>query len=111
MGDLAKVFWDGRDQAVRLPEQFRVEGSELRISREGRKIVLEPVEEENGGDWIDAIAGKLDEDFAKLALSRPGPDETMNWVDRLQPLDEDAAAAALERPGPDSYERPDIKLD
>ena len=46
MGDLAKVFWDGRDQAVRLPEQFRVEGSELRISREGRKIVLEPVEKD-----------------------------------------------------------------
>jgi antitoxin VapB len=34
MGDLAKVFWDGRDQAVRLPEEFRVEGSELRIRRE-----------------------------------------------------------------------------
>lgn len=84
MGDLAKVFWDGRDQAVRLPEEFRVEGSELRIRREGKKIVLEPVEEENGGEWIDAIAGKLGEDFAR---------------------------AALDRPGPDSYERPDINLD
>ena len=81
MGDLAKVFWDGRDQAVRLPEQFRVEGSELRISREGRKIVLEPVEKD------------------------------MSWIDRLEGLDADAAAAALERPGPDSYERPDIDLD
>ena len=37
VGDLAKVFRDGRGQAVRLPEEFQVEGSELRIRREGRK--------------------------------------------------------------------------
>jgi len=84
VNDLAKVFRDARGQSVRLPEEFEVEGSELRIRREGRRIVLEPVEEEPKGDWIDAIAGKFDEEFAK---------------------------SALDRPGPDSYERPDISFD
>ena len=35
-----------------------------------------------------------------------------HWVDRVAgTLDEDFARAALDRPGPDSYERPDISLD
>ena len=36
------------------------------------------------GHWVDKVAGTLDEDFAR---------------------------AALDRPGPESYERPDISLD
>ncbi|HEV2745778.1 MAG TPA: type II toxin-antitoxin system VapB family antitoxin [Allosphingosinicella sp.] len=72
MGVVAKIFWSGRSQAVRLPKQFRFEGKEVRISREGERVILEPVEPER--DWIDEIAGTLDEDFARAALDRPGPD-------------------------------------
>ena len=43
MPAIAKVFMTGRSQAVRLPKAFRVAVSELRISRDGDKIVLEPV--------------------------------------------------------------------
>ena len=43
MSAIAKVFMTGRSQAVRLPKEFRVAVSELRISRDGDKIVLEPV--------------------------------------------------------------------
>lgn len=39
----AKLFWNGRSQAVRLPLEFRFEGSEVLISREGDRVVLEPV--------------------------------------------------------------------
>ncbi len=38
-----KIFMHGRSQAVRLPKEFRLEGSEVRISRLGNKLVLEPV--------------------------------------------------------------------
>jgi antitoxin VapB len=38
----ARVFWSGRSQAVRLPKQYRFEGSVVSIHREGRRIVLEP---------------------------------------------------------------------
>ena len=39
----AKVFWTGRSQAIRLPEEFRVPTAELAAHREGKRIVLEPV--------------------------------------------------------------------
>ena len=39
----AKIFWNGRSQAVRLPKEFRFEGDEVRIRRDGRKVILEPV--------------------------------------------------------------------
>ena len=39
MGEMAKIFWTGRSQAVRLPKAFRFEGSEVRIRREGRRVI------------------------------------------------------------------------
>lgn len=39
----AKLFWNGRSQAVRLPKAFRFEGDEVEIRREGEKVILEPV--------------------------------------------------------------------
>lgn len=33
----------GRSQAVRLPKEFRFEGKAVRISRQGRKVILEPL--------------------------------------------------------------------
>ena len=39
----AKLFMSGRSQAVRLPKEFRFEGKEVRIRREGRQVILEPV--------------------------------------------------------------------
>jgi antitoxin VapB len=38
----AELFTDGKGQAVRLPEEFRFEGSEVFIRREGGKVVLLP---------------------------------------------------------------------
>lgn len=68
----AKLFWSGRSQAVRLPKEFRFEGTEVRIRKERGRVILEP------------------------------DSESWDWVRRLRPLDEDAAAAALDRPGPDA---------
>ena len=39
----AKVFMSGRSQAVRLPKEFRINGSEVTIERVGESIVLTPV--------------------------------------------------------------------
>jgi antitoxin VapB len=39
----AKLFMHGRSQAVRLPKAFRFEGSEVRVSRIGDKVILEPI--------------------------------------------------------------------
>ncbi len=40
----AKLFMHSRSQAVRLPKEFRFEGKEVRISRDGDKVILEPID-------------------------------------------------------------------
>ena len=36
----AKVFMTGRSQAVRLPKEFRFEGTEVEIFRRGDEVIL-----------------------------------------------------------------------
>jgi len=69
----AKVFWSGRSQAVRLPRAFRVDGREVRIRRRGRAIVLEPVPD--SWEWLDAVAGDLDDDFVSAVREQGEPKE------------------------------------
>ncbi len=45
MDAIAKLFINGRSQAVRLPKAFRFKGSAVKIRREGDKVVLEPLEQ------------------------------------------------------------------
>jgi antitoxin VapB len=62
----AKIFWSGRSQAVRLPKDFRFSGEEVRIRRHGNAVILEPIPTDWA--WLDAIVGKLDDDFVEAAL-------------------------------------------
>jgi antitoxin VapB len=43
MARVAKIFTNGRSQAVRLPQEFRFTGSEVRVTRHGRGVLLEPM--------------------------------------------------------------------
>jgi antitoxin VapB len=49
----AKLFKNGRSQAVRLPKQFRFEGNEVYVRREGNSIVLSPKDEVKKNPWQD----------------------------------------------------------
>ncbi len=40
----AKLFQNGRSQAVRLPKAFRFKGNEVRIRKDGDRVILEPLE-------------------------------------------------------------------
>lgn len=40
---IARLFWNGRSQAVRLPQEFRFPGDRVRIRRVGLGVLLEPV--------------------------------------------------------------------
>lgn len=40
--ETAKLFMNGRSQAVRLPKEFRFEGSQVYIKRVGKAVVLLP---------------------------------------------------------------------
>jgi antitoxin VapB len=39
----AKLFRNGRSQAVRLPREFRFEGDEVRVRRVAEGVLLEPI--------------------------------------------------------------------
>ena len=66
--DTAKLFWSGRSQAVRLPKAFRLDGTEVRIRRQGRAIILEPIVDD--WDWLDQLGGPLDDDVVS-AIEEP----------------------------------------
>ncbi len=44
MESTAKIFQNGRSQAIRLPKAFRFKGNEVKISKKGDKVILEPLE-------------------------------------------------------------------
>jgi antitoxin VapB len=60
----AKLCRHGRSQAARLPKEFRLPGTEVRVRRVGRGVLLEPIERDAAD--IHAI-------FAKLAKYRDIP--------------------------------------
>jgi len=39
---IAKLFRNGRSQAVRLPQEFRFQGDRVKVRRVGRGVLLEP---------------------------------------------------------------------
>lgn len=68
--DIAKLFWSGRSQAVRLPKEFRIEGTEVRIRRHGHAVILEPLATDWA--WLDALTTRpLDADFVQAASESP----------------------------------------
>ena len=63
MSAKAKIFQHGRSQAVRLPKAFRLPGTEVKVSRVGDAVLLEPLGADKPFDppafWakIDALLG------------------------------------------------------
>jgi antitoxin VapB len=69
----AKLFMHGRSQAVCLPEEFRFEGTEVRVSKLGDKVILESLKKQPLD--IDAWFGRLDELGGRDFLPNGIPDE------------------------------------
>jgi antitoxin VapB len=47
----AKIFTHGRSQAVRLPKEFRFEGREVRVTKVGNRVILEPMVSDDSMPW------------------------------------------------------------
>ena len=58
---------------MRLPKDYRFRGEEVRIRRRGSAVILEPLAED--WSWLDAITGKLDEDFVEAVNEQPAQQE------------------------------------
>jgi antitoxin VapB len=72
MNKTAKIFQNGRSQAVRLPAEFRFSTSEVFIERQGDSIILKPKPE----SWDDFFSrpSKVPTDF--LIDRNDAPPET-----------------------------------
>jgi antitoxin VapB len=79
----AKLFQNGASQAVRLPREFRFEGTEVRIRRVGQGVLLEPVGPQIGAvDWESVrkvlasiepeSAAQVEEEIQKLQAASKG---------------------------------------
>ena len=70
MKNIAKLFQNGRSQAVRLPLEFRFPGNEVRVSRHGNGVLLEPIVA-SVDDWFAALDRFTDEPFMTDGRHQP----------------------------------------
>jgi antitoxin VapB len=86
MTAIAKLFMYGRSQAVRLPKEFRFEGTEVRVSKVGHKVILEPLKKQPVD--LAKFWAKLDALGARDYLPDGIPDDPPVEPDRRVFLDE-----------------------
>lgn len=73
----AKLFMHGRSQAVRLPKEFRLPGTEVSVRKVGNGVLLEPIEKKFDYDtWLARVQRLTGPDF--LPEGRP---EQPPWPD------------------------------
>lgn len=78
----AKLFQHGRSQAVRLPKEFRFEGTEVYVRRVGNDVVLSSLPKASMQNLIEAL-GDFEPGFV---------------MERLQPEKLDERAPLLKAP-------------
>jgi len=68
------LFRNGRNQAIRIPKEFELEGKEAIIRKEGNKLIIEPVKKM---DIIELLSTwePMDEDFPDVDRQLLPPDE------------------------------------
>ena len=67
---VAKLFRNGRSQAVRLPKEFRFSGDQVRIRRVGRGVLLEPMAADLDA-WFAALDQFGSEPFMPEGRNQP----------------------------------------
>lgn len=67
---IAKLFRNGRSQAVRLPQGFRFKGDRVRVRRVGTGVLLEPIISE-AGEWFKSLDHFGPEPFMPEGRNQP----------------------------------------
>ena len=72
-----RLFRNGRNQAVRIPRDFELEGAEALMHKDGDRLIIEPVQK---GRLLELLArlSPLQEDF-------PDVDETLPPLEDVDP--------------------------
>ena len=67
---VAKLFRNGRSQAVRLPREFRFEGDRVRVRRVARGVLLEPLPPDTA-KWFEVLDRWASIPFMKDGRKQP----------------------------------------
>jgi antitoxin VapB len=68
-----RVFWSGGSQAVRVPRDMRLEGTEVLIQKRGSSLVIEPIDTDDWGDFwerLEPLARPLERGKTRAAERR-----------------------------------------
>ena len=74
----ARLFRNGRNQALRIPREFELPGNEVILHKEGDRLIVEPVVKKLKLLELLATLEPLDEDF-------PDVDEGLPPLDDIKP--------------------------
>jgi len=67
----AKLFRNGNSQAVRLPQEFRFQGDEVLIRKEGNAVILEPIHTDVKRWLADILRNPMSRDFMAEGREQP----------------------------------------
>lgn len=67
-----RLFRNNRNQAIRIPVEFELPGSEAIISRDGDRLIIEPVRKKGLAALLDSWES-LDEEFPEIDDPPPAP--------------------------------------
>lgn len=76
------LFRNGRNQAIRIPREFELEGKEATIRKEGDKLIIEPVRKKGLSEVLSTLK-PLDESLYDFV-----DDFSENMDETLLPLDD-----------------------
>ena len=73
----ARLFRNGRNQALRIPREFELDADEVLIYREEDRLILEPIAPSPTLAEVLAQLKPLDEDFPPLADPPTQPEDLL----------------------------------
>ena len=62
---VAKVFKNGRSQAIRIPKEYRVDSDEVYIEKVGDTLVIKPKKDDKWDSFFDALKDVDTKEFLK----------------------------------------------
>jgi antitoxin VapB len=74
MGKPAKIFMNGRSQAVRLPKEYRFDCEEVYVEKQGDKVIISAVQP--GWDEFFDTVSAFDDDFLSDREDLPPQERT-----------------------------------
>lgn len=60
---IAKVFKNGRSQAIRIPKEYRVDSDEVYIEKVGDTLVIKPKKDDKWDSFFDSLEDIDTKDF------------------------------------------------